>query len=242
MSTDLVVEIPRPVINSLEDLMSAEFEHVTPLLLRAYTAHTFVQKAPPESLVGQFYQRVLSNRDERLLPPSSDVIDNLRHGFEAGNLSLAISTVTYDAIGEYILCHHDHTIVENLHRSKGGTFGQGVATKMMSKFIDTELRSFLDYRFTVMFEAGMVYMEFLKTRQSTLDKFFQTEWNAIKCLDHVKEDRDNLVTPLTLAGLYRTLVIACAGIGLVCAFIAVEIIISLHSSVIQVQKRKLAWL
>lgn len=240
MSTDLVVEVKRPVIDSLEDFMSPRFEHVMPMIMRTYTAHTYLQQTKPDSLAGKFYQRLLSNSTERIISVSptdaAKSINELRDGALDGKFAMAISTVTYDSIGEYILCHFNHTIVEHLHRSKGGTFGQGVATKMMSKFIDPQLRWFLDYRFMIMFEAGLVHEEFIKFRRDTLDKLIETTWETIKCLNHVEIVIDALVESLTLRGLFRAILISCGAILVGFAAIFLELICSMMNC-----RHLLAW-
>lgn len=213
LSSDLVADVYSPVIDSLEDLMSTEFDHVTPIILKAYTAHTFIQKASSDSLVGQFYRKLLSDPENRIMEAAASqgeqMIITLRARFMAGNSSMIISTGIYDAIGEHILCHFDYTIVENTHRSKGGTFGQGVETKMMSKFIGPEMRWFLDFRFTLMLEAGIVYPEYIRWRRNTLDKVFETTWDVIKCLGHVEVEMEQVVDALPLIGLFRTIFVCC---------------------------------
>lgn len=228
MSTDMVAEVKPSLIDSLQDQMSPEFEHVTPTMLESYSAFTFVQNVKPESLVGRFYRRLLSNRKESLITENSglqieSIIERLRKGMAEQRMSLAISTDVYDAIGEHILCHLDPSIVINTHRSQSGTFGGGIITSMMSKEIDSQLRSFIEYRFMTMFEIGIVYQEQRISRSETIN-MFETTYETIKCLAHVTNDNGLHFEALQLLGILRTIHISLYCVVFAIFLVVVELI------------------
>lgn len=76
MSTNQVAEIQAPQINSLDDLLSSEFAHYQPVVLRFFYSYSLMLTVKPETKIGKLFIRIKQNITAGLITADgTDMLD-----------------------------------------------------------------------------------------------------------------------------------------------------------------------
>lgn len=177
MSTDQVAQIQAQRIDSLDDLLSNDFDHYQPVVIKSLYVYTLMVTAKPETKIGKLYGRIMRNEEIGVIPyngtnftdimRASALYDDAIAGF---NYTFVMSRHGYEGMLKPMQCTMKPKFVSGMYQSKE-SFGGGMLVSFFNKLMDSELHRYLRYQLMTYSEMGLGMKFGADVAAATVGKF-----------------------------------------------------------------------
>ena len=196
MSTDMVAEIPRPTLDTVEDLFTEEFEDIRVLLSNSLPAYNYIGNSETDVLK-KLSQQIARNDVSDISKCSilsinsrkfdGDFLKRIHDIMQYKGSALIIEQFLMSSI-PHVQCLFSTRSIELTHKSD--TFGEGIITIPVDTHLNPNLKVYLDQVTKSVIEFGLkeyMFNQFEVTLfgQMALD---MNTFDNIKCMNPVKEE------------------------------------------------------
>ena len=201
MSTEMVAEIPRPTLDTIDDLFTEEFKDVKVFVTNVLPAHNYILSSRKDTLV-QLGKQIARNDvsdvlktsvlslNDNMFDTGGDLIKRIQDVIKYKGSAFIVEKFVKTRGLSMVQCQFDHQFIEKSHESD--TFGQGAMAIPLYSRIDSNLKSYFDQVFKSMIEFGM--KEYLANRGC--HKVFDTmgvhidAFQTMKCMNPIKDKEE----------------------------------------------------
>lgn len=235
MSTDQVAQIQARRINSLEDLLSPDFHHYQPSVVKVLYLYSLVVTAASETKLVKLFSRIQRNDNIGVLTMNGSniadffkILTVISDSVAGSNLSLLGNRFMNRHYVSPMLCSFKPKLVSGTYESKEG-FAEGILVGFLSKYMDSGLADYLRYQFMTSNEVGFSKFALKDVAVAIIDKcgFEGVVGETIMCNsgyrgedDYEQAIDDILLQPSALKG---TVIVCCVMLSLASFVLIIEL-------------------
>lgn len=176
MATDQVAQIQAHRINSVDDLLSNEFDQYQPIIMKSLFVYNLLVTAKPESKNGRLYNRIMRNMSVGVIKFNGSDAFGMFNGLSlfsdavaGSNYNFAIAAFLYRNTFTPIFCRLGPKIVSGVYTSTD-SFAEGILSFYFNKNIDFDLERYLRFQMMTFNEFGFPPKLFINALLAVSDK------------------------------------------------------------------------
>ena len=214
IKTDMIASTDRPTLDSLEDLVSPQFEKYKPALLSKVSMLNTFKFAPVDSVYAKVWQKIQRIGESKCVwDVSAEDMTDLQRAFGKfvkDPFFAAITDHFFMRLGRRNVCQATNSKYK--HHISNKKFAQSSFAFGHSKFFHKTMRRYFDKKLTKLFESGTYFHTLL----AGADDFVEPTVSNMICTGEITEFRtgpDSLFFPLSFQQFYSTVIMCISFYG-----------------------------